>query len=222
MTIRRNYKNGFALILLLFVLLSFSSIAVLENMFPNFNQQMQTQIQTEESLQKLLLILTAWDDRSMETRQSAFGEELKHLRSVLPSSAAEVLAAVEQLELQYPAATRGDPVARLRILNAIERLALNQRAQYTAISEALRIASLSSGWAIALLAILSFLLILVVLTRFKSQVLDPLTEIASVLEEWNAGNRMRRVNMSLATTDLRPAYSILNDLFDRSTHHRSF
>lgn len=222
MNLRRNFKNGFVLIILLFVLLSFSSIAILENMFPNFNGRMQAQIRIEESIQQLLLIMTAWDDRSTETRQTAFGEELKTLRSSLPSEASEVHASLAELETQYPAATQGDPVARLKILEAIERLAVNQRKDYTDLSEDLRLASLSSGWAIAILAILSFLVILVVLARFKARILDPLSEMTSVLEEWNAGNRMRRTNLSQASSDLRPAFSVLNDILDRSSHHRSF
>lgn len=219
MNFQRNFKAGFSAIVLLFVLVCFSSIVLVERAAPQSTALFALHIKAQESLQKILLILSALDGRSAVDRQSAFAAELAKLRESLDEDDASRLAALNVLEQHYPAATSGDPVARLQVLQSIEELSRSQQGAYQKAAEELRLSAVSSGWAIAFLGILGFLLTLGILSRFKNRILDPLTEVISVIEDWNSGNRMRRFNRQQTTPELRNSIEVLNDILDRSSHH---
>ncbi len=221
MNFQRNFKAGFSTIVALFTLLCFSSIVIVERTAPQALDFFANQMKVQESLQKILLILSALDGRGPVERQTAFAEELARLRERAQDADADKLRTLEVLEQHYPAATTGDPVARLQILRAIEEISQLQQAAYEKASEEIRLSSVSSGWAIAFLGMMGFLVTLAILSRFKSRILDPLTEVVSVIEDWNGGNRLRRFNRQRSTPEMRNAIEVLNHILDRTDHHRS-
>lgn len=220
MNLQRNFKAGFSSIVGLLILLCFSSIVVIERSAPDSAELFQSHIEAQASLEKILLILSALDEREPALRQTDFSSELEKLRKVVTESEPEKLEALEVLQQQYPAATKGDPVARLQVLQAVENFSTRQQASYKNASEQIRLRAVSSGWAIAFLGILGFIATLSILSRFKNRILDPLTEVISVIADWNGGNRMRRFNRQQATPELRDTIEILNDILDRSSHYR--
>ncbi len=221
MNVQRNFKAGFVSILALFTLLCFASIVTVEQAAPQKLKFFAAHMQVQESLQKILLILSALDGRGPVERQSSFAEELTHLRKNVEDKDQAESAALDVLEQHYPAATLGDPVARLQILRAIEEISQRQGLAFQKASEEIRLSSVSSGWALAFLGIVGFLTALTILSRFKSRILDPLTEVISVIEDWNSGNRMRRFNRQQAAPELRSSVEILNDILDHAQVTRS-
>ncbi|MFY7928083.1 MAG: hypothetical protein ACOVS5_04360 [Oligoflexus sp.] len=216
MSLQRNFKVGFGLIVVLYAILCFFCITLLENVYPNFNQKLTQHLQIETSLKKVHLSLSGWE--GPETQRASFTTEVAQLRILMPGHADK--ERLDELERLFPQAVEGEAMARAQLLQILSAISQEQRDSFRQLSERIRVAAWNSSWSITIFGLVSIGFILAILFRFKGRALEPLIEISHVLQDWHQGNKMRRINVRPLDLELRAPMQVLNEMLDQQTYHK--
>ena len=122
---------------------------------------------------------------------------------------------IEDIDKLIEPCFSGDLKARRDMIQALAYLAdINRQAMIKA-DENARFLAIAGGWAMAGMAIFGGFFVLRIFAQIQASAILPMTEICRAVEDWDKGNKMRRVQSRLASKDIRKAHQIINGFLDR-------
>jgi hypothetical protein len=78
-----------------------------------------------------------------------------------------------------------------------------------------RLLGLSGAWALGFLIVFAIVLQLILRSRIIDTQIEPISDLLSVLRDYNEGNSLRRFRNSNAGTEIQKGGQMLNDILDR-------
>lgn len=124
----------------------------------------------------------------------------------------DVLKRIEILGKNYWSGNYDDKDALLEAVSAYYNLNHSEMGKRE--SQA-RFLGLSGAWALGFLLIISIVLQLTIRSRLISELIDPVSELISVLRDYNSGNSLRRYHPRQAAEEIEEGGDLLNRLLDR-------
>jgi PAS domain-containing protein len=203
--------GSFAVLLALQATTSLVAIALLGRMSPAFERILLENVASAEAVEEMALVLArpSFDDTARANYRAALGRASKNVTEP------EEQPLLAELETHAAAALAGDPDARRRSLDGLERLGrINRRAMTNARDEAERL-GVAGAWSVTFLAVLALGVSFIGAMRTRRRILAPLAEIRRVVTAHQAGERRARcTHLAAGGDEIALLCAALNDVLD--------
>jgi hypothetical protein len=219
-SVKRELQLGIGVLTLTMVLLAFGSIGLLSRMAPAIDQILKENMYSIQAAEDMMVAVAlsvgdAAADREIEGR---FFGALERARSNV--TLIEEPAVLDEIEEGYRRLLADPSASRQPILRALEELvAMNRQAMQETRDRASRLSE-AGAWSMVLMAIFGFTAAVIVVIRTRRNVVEPLSEIQSVLTAHDEGDVFRRCQFKDASSEVRELMVTVNDLLDRVLAHR--
>lgn len=213
MELRRELVLTIGPLVVLNLVLAFGAIGLLARMAPAVERILQENVYSIEAAEVILAELAEAESRVLPP------EVQERIRQALDDAKLNVTEPEEQqviadLADELEKANAGTSGSRQRLVNGLRFLIqINRDAMRSAGERAERLGR-AGAWAAVLIGFVSFLLSLIVLSRFDKRFLRPLVDLFEVLESAKQGNRLRRCRPSQAPSEVVQVTQLVNHLLD--------
>jgi len=213
MQLRRELSLTLGSLVLLNVLLAFGVISLLVRMGPAIERILQENVQSIVAAEEILAGFAESDVGEVPaSRRGRIEAAFARMRN--NQTEAGELPILGELESRLDAALGSDAEARMAFVVGVRRLIqINRAAMARADLRAQRLGA-TGAWAAVLVGVLSFVLSLVVLARFRTRVVQPMLELHAALEAVRSGEPFRRCQTRAAPLELRQLLESVNGLLD--------
>ncbi len=218
MTIGAEVRLSLFALLVIQVISSFASIALLARMGPAIERIIAENEYSVHAAEDMLFVLANCPTGQPCDRAQEFRAALARARSnVTEQAEGPVLREVEQ---GLGPALSGEPEARKRVMDALRRLAaVNRSSMHQAGASAKRL-GVAGAWATVLLGLVGFGVAVVLVRRLARRVVVPVQELDRVMVAVVAGESQRRSQIRDAPPELEELSRGLNQLLDRTVAQR--
>jgi PAS domain-containing protein len=206
----RRLVASIAVLLGIQLLTAFGAIVLLARMSPAIEKILRENVASVAAAEEMALALAgAQTDPSASKRYfEALGRARGNITVPEERPAIETLERVGGAALRGEAGPRGEAIAALGTLGAVNREAMQESD-----AAAGRLGS-AGAWAAVFLGLVGLLASGITVRRLEARVLSPLAEITRVVVAQRAGDRRRRCATATASGELQLVMSTLNELFD--------
>lgn len=214
MELRKEIFSSLGVLVVLNILSAFGAIGLFVRMGPAIGQIMDRNVFSIEAAEDMLVELAAAGDRPLTPEaRTRFEQALARIEgNVTETAEGEEIDRLRQ-HLEPTMAGWGD--ARLRSIGSLRSLiAVNREAMKKADGNAVQLGG-AGAWASVFMGLLSFMVGLSVLARFRRRLLLPMMELFNVLDRAGEGDRYRRCHVGQAPAELKDCMRKLNRLLDR-------
>lgn len=213
MELRRELVLTIGPLVVLNLVLAFGSIGLLARMAPAVEQILQENVYSIEAAEVMLAELAEVESPVLPPEvQERIRQALDDAR--LNVTEPEEQQAIRDLAEELQKANAGVAGSRQRLVNGLRLLIqINRDAMRSAGRKAERLGR-AGAWASVLIGLISFLLSLIVLSRFDNRFLRPLVDLYEVLESAQQGNRLRRCRPAQASREVVQVTQLVNKLLD--------
>lgn len=212
MELRRDFLLGLGTLVVLNLLFAFGSIALFGRMAPAIERILEQNVYSIEAVEDMAMVLA--DSRGQPVsapERERFRHALQRARdNVTEEAERPTLAEIARLA---PPALDGDDGAARSLVPALRKLSATNRAAMAAADRAASRLGAAGAWAAVFIALFSFALSLLVLRRLERRIVEPVLDLARVLEEAVA-TPQRRCRESSAPVELKRALLAANRLLD--------
>lgn len=210
MDLRRDMLLPVVVLLVLVVLVGFGAVTLLARMAPAIERIITENVDSLEAAEELLALFAGRGDPRGETGR--FEAALARLTANITES--EEAVQIELVRQQGPAGLKGDATARQAAVAALRRLAeINREAILRTDRQAKRL-GYAGAWAAVLLTTVAFAWGLVALRRMGRRLVDPLTELATVVRAAADKDAHRRCRPMAAAPELQLLMAGVDELLD--------
>lgn len=212
-TVGRQVLRALAILVALQVATSFVGAWLLGRMSPAVDQILVDNEQSLEAVERMAVALAeAGDAEAGDAARARFAAALRDAEGNVTETGER--PELTTLRAHHAAAFAGEPVARERVLRALERLgAINREAMERANEEAQRL-GLAGAWVVALLGVLGLAGSVVAVVRTRRRLVAPLRVLADVVTDHARGASHRRCPRTEGG-ELGEVLGNVNDLLDR-------
>lgn len=214
--LRRDVLLPLVVLMAIVVLTSAGTVALLARMAPAIEQIIAENVYSLEAAEEMLSVVASGSID--EAARQRFDSALARAANNITEQREEVV--LEGLRTDRAALFGGDPGARTRVIDNLRALGeINRGAAIRSDTEAQRL-GYASAWAAVFLGAISFAWGLIAIRRARRRLIDPLHEVAAVLEAARTGDRYRRTRRIAAPAELERIMSGVDDLLDARTLRR--
>ncbi|MEZ4449821.1 MAG: hypothetical protein R3B09_10120 [Nannocystaceae bacterium] len=219
MDLRREVVTMIGALVLLNVLLAFSTVGLLARMGPAIQQILEANVYSMSAAEDALVVLAeAGDAPILPDDEAALEDALARLDDNVTED--EEAPALARIRRDLPVAVVGPGPARSAVVRELDRLmTINSGAMERADVDARRLGQ-AGAWASALLGIFAFTVSLLVLRRARVRLITPLVELDEVLAGVHSGQVLRRCRTREAPRELVRVAGVVNDLLDERAEHQ--
>ncbi len=209
-----SIQFGIRILIFLNMMMAFASIWGFMRMAPVIEEINARNERSLESCEKMLMILALSPFRQGASMHLDFDKAYKDAcNNITEKGEAEELRKIGSI---YRDALQGNVAAREQTVASIYGVAsINRSAMLSAAQEAKKL-GYSGAWGVVFMAVLIFSAGILFIHRFRTRLLNPLTEIQEVLTARKSGDVFRRCPSSCDAADIRCLYEGVNELLDRS------
>lgn len=209
-----SIRFGIRLLIFLNMMMAFASVWVFMRMAPVIEEINVRNERSLESCEKMLMILALAPFRQNASLHLDFEKAYKDACSnITEKGEAEELRKIGSI---YRDALQGNVSAREQTIMSIYGLASINRSAMLSAAEDVKKLGYSGAWGVVFMAIVIFTSGILFIHRFRTRLLNPLTEIQEVLSARKSGDVFRRCPSSCEAADIRCIYEGVNELLDRS------
>lgn len=209
-----SIQFGIRLLIFLNILMAFASIWVFMRMAPVIEEITSRNERSLESCEKMLMILAISPFRQSASLHLDFEKAYKDAcNNITEKGEMEELRKIGNI---YRDALQGNVAAREQTISSIYGLASINRSAMLSAAESAKKLGYSGAWGVVFMAVLIFIVGILFIHRFRTRLLNPLTEIQEVLSARKAGDVFRRCPNSCDAADIRCLYEGVNELLDSS------
>lgn len=213
MPIRREFLTTLGTLIVLNLLLAFSSVALLSRMGPAIERILTRNVPSINVTQQMLrtLALTPAGVLPPEARAELLTQVNRARNNQTEKDEPAIIKRLQDAIDRYQT---DEPREREAVVSAILELsATNTQAMERADAEARRL-SLTGGWAAAVGGAISVWVWLLVMWHLSRRFLGPVLELQDVMEAHERGDRFRRCHFPQAADDLKRVLASVNRLLD--------
>lgn len=218
MELRRELQLGIGALVAFHLLVSFGAISLLSRMSPAIERILEDNVYSIEAAERMLAVL-ALTGRQPATalQRETFLQSLRDARRNITER--DETVAIETVEENWERALEGDLDAVRGTVAALRNIVtINRQAMRRADAEANRLGA-AGAWAVAFLAFGGFSVSLLVLSRTRKRIVQPLLELYSTLESARRGDRYRRCQVLEAPVEIKRALEAVNGLLEERESH---
>jgi len=218
-----NIKFGGGVLIVLNLLLAFGTIWVFVRMSPAIETIIE---QNERSLFHCEQMLALLDENHERTSAPGVHEndKVKFLDFLTKAenniTEKDENPPVETIKANYENALEGDSAARKLTLGAIIKLSeINRNAMFNADAKAKQLGN-AGAWGVVFMAAAVFTCCLLFIRKLQYNLIQPLEEIHTTVNEYKDGETMRRCTGTNLPSEIQNLYNSINDLLDKINLHR--
>ncbi|MEZ4742805.1 MAG: hypothetical protein R3B45_10205 [Bdellovibrionota bacterium] len=206
----RNPKTYFRLIsnitIAINLIVGVGAVYLVERIVPAIDEILQENAYSVQASMSMQVAIA-------EGNEAKFWESFEKAKSNITLNGEKEI--VESVELHAKQLWSGAPEAKMKVIRKIGNLSsINLEAMDQKDKEA-RFLGLGGAWALGFLVIVSIALQLVARGRVLTRLMEPVSELISVLDDYQRGNRLRRFASSDATDEVKNGGVLLNKILDR-------
>ncbi|MEZ4742909.1 MAG: hypothetical protein R3B45_10760 [Bdellovibrionota bacterium] len=206
----RDPKSYFRLIsnitIAINLLVGISAIFLVERIVPAIDEILQENVFSVQASMAMQVSISEED-------QKKFWESFDKAKSnITLKGEKEIVEEVKSLAEQYWAGAsemKVETIKKVGELSSVNLRAMDQK------DEEARFLGLAGAWALGFLVMISIALQLIARGRMLIRLMDPISELISVLEGYHKGNRLRRFVGTDATNEVKNGGMLLNKILDR-------
>lgn len=206
MRVASEVRLGLFALALLQLITAFAAIGLLTRMSPAVEQILLENVYSMEAVDDMLLVLAGEGDAK------AFEDALQ--RATNNVTEREETSLLTTIQARYPAALAGNDSDRVAVARSLTQLAAVNRASMDRADHEARTLGWAGAWAIVLLGFASFVVILLVVRRQESRLVQPIVELHAAVERAVSGDPHRRCIAQPGPLELQRLASDLNRLLD--------
>jgi hypothetical protein len=219
-SVKRELQLGIGILIVTQVLLAFGAIGLLSRMAPAIDRILQENVYSIQAAEDMMVAVALSADEGVEDRdlEGRFFGALERARSNVTLS--EEPAILDRIEGGYRRLLADPSNSRESTIRALEELvAMNRGAMQETRDRASRLSE-AGAWSVVLMAIFGFAAAVVVVIRTRRNIVEPLSEVHSVLLAHDEGDVFRRCQFRDSSAEVRELMVTVNDLLDRVLAHR--
>ncbi|MCF7790801.1 MAG: hypothetical protein K9L78_04685 [Victivallales bacterium] len=217
MLVKKSVLLGTWLLVILNLILVFSSIALLNRMSPAIAKIMSENDHTIQACEKMLMVLAESNNSNITTEnKKKFYAFLKICEgNITEENESQV---IKQIKKYSKSALSGNRDSISKIIIYISKLtAINRDAMVHAQGKARRL-GFAGAWGIAFIACFSFICGLFYIKHINKRLLDPLDELHEVFKVQRTGNSYRRCVKKTDSPYINFIFDEVNSLLDSKTN----
>lgn len=208
--LRRDVLLPLVVLMAIVVLTSVGTVALLGRMAPAIERIIAENVYSLEAAEEMLAVVAsgATDHSARQRFEAAL---LRAEGNVTEDRERQALGVLREQRAWFFA---GDPAARSAVVEALRTLGQANRAAVIRGDEEAQRLGYASAWAAVFLGAISFAWGLLAIRRARRRLIDPLHEVAAVLENARTGDRYRRTRRIAAPAEIERIMSGVDDLLD--------
>ncbi len=208
--LRRDVLLPLIVLMAIVVLTSAGTVALLARTAPTIERIMSENVYSLEATEEMLAVIAHGPATDGERLQ--FEAALKRAEGNITEDSER--ASLSEVRTQMNAALSGEIAARDDVIQSLRDVGnVNRGAVIRGDDEATRL-GYASAWAAVFLGAISFAWGLAAVRRARARLINPLHEVAAVLEAARAGDRYRRCKRIPAPAELERIMAGVDDLLD--------
>ena len=208
--LRRDVLLPLIVLMSIVVLSSAGTVALLARTAPTVERIMSENVYSLEATEQMLAVVAHGTATDGERRQ--FAAALERAEGNITEDSER--ASLSEVRKQMDASLAGDISARDDLIQSLRDVGdINRAAVIRGEDEATRL-GYASAWAAVFLGAISFAWGLAAVRRARARLINPLHEVAAVLEAARAGDRYRRCKRIPAPAELERIMAGVDDLLD--------
>lgn len=214
MDFERSFSRTSATFIILVILISATSVVLLERLAYSAKEVVQTNAYSVKATQEMLALLAGDSSPASSAFQQGFQKAMIEAEAHISHEGEKGLLTVIREQYQVLRLEPDNQRVRMVLVRSISELSQVNRIAMIEADESVSFFSIAGGWAIVGLTLVGYLIGRMSLTNLNKGALQPMAEICVVLNDWEAGNNLRRINTSRVTGDMRRSQEIINRLLD--------
>lgn len=207
--LRRDVLLPFAALMVILVLTSTGTVALLARMAPAIERIVSENLYSLEAAESMLVAVSRPEEDGAAMR---FATALARAESNVSERREQ--KPIADLRAYGSAAFAGDRAAKQRVISAVLELARINRAAVVREDERAQRLGYAGAWAAVFLGALSFGWALLAAGRARRRLIDPLHEITAVLDAAHMGDSYRRCRHMAAPAEVKKMMTGIDELLD--------
>ena len=216
MDFERKYFGGARVLTGLLVLVAATSVVLLERLASSARDVVQSNAHSIKASEEMLVLMAGIEPFNSPRFAQGFSSALLDARQHISHPGEADL--IETISLNFELLVAGDESGQSRrnIVDSVMALSNINRQAVIQADEQVSFFSIAGGWAIVGMTLIGVYVGRKMASTVKTTAVEPMIEMCRVLNDWDAGNYMRRAQANKATGDFRNSLEILNRLLDKA------
>lgn len=213
--LRRDILLPLVVLLAIVVLTSVGAVALQARMAPAIERILAENLYSLEAAETMMVAVC--EDPSNQDAENRFKTSLAQATSNVTEKLER--ESIEVLQKNGPGSFRGDIESKARTLDALVTLSEINRAAVVREDERAQHLGYAGAWAVVFLGAASFGWALIAIGRARRRLIDPLYEIATVLDAVHGGDTYRRCRRMPAPAEVKKIMGGIDELLDARALH---